>query len=70
MDKIIKRKSWVNRNKYSAIGAMFVLSIVIYQIAFADHSSKFKVDADKISINEIQDSHSASLSLFYYISYL
>ncbi|MGB5990138.1 MAG: HlyD family efflux transporter periplasmic adaptor subunit [Marinifilaceae bacterium] len=53
MDKIIKRKSWVNRNKYSAIGAMFVLSIVIYQIAFADHSSKFKVDADKISINEI-----------------
>lgn len=53
MDKILKRKSWIKRNKLSVAGAIFVFSIVIYQLAFADHSSKFKVDADKISINEI-----------------
>lgn len=53
MDKILKRKSWIKRNKLSVAGAIFIFSIVIYQLAFADHSSKFKVDADKISINEI-----------------
>lgn len=53
MDKILKRKSWIKRNKLSVAGAIFIFSIVIYQLAFADHSSKFKVDADKISINAI-----------------
>jgi HlyD family secretion protein len=53
MDKLIKRKSWIKRNKYSALGAFLVLSIIVYQLAFADHSSKFRVNPEKISISEI-----------------
>lgn len=54
MDKIIKRKSWIKRNKYSVVIAIALLSIIIYQLSFADHSSKYKVDAEKISISEIK----------------
>jgi len=54
MDKIIKRKSWIKRNKYAAIGSVIVLAFIIYQIAFADHSSKYNVDKEKIAINEVK----------------
>jgi len=53
MDKIIEKKHWLKRKKFTVIAAAIAVSFVIYQVAFADHSSKYKVDKEKIAISEV-----------------
>lgn len=53
MDKIIKRKSWFQRKKYTVIIASIFGLFVLYQIAFADYSSKYKIEKDKVAIGNV-----------------
>lgn len=54
MDKKIEKKKWIIRNKYLVIAGVIVSAIFIYQLAFADFSSKYRISAEKIAITEVK----------------
>ncbi len=54
MDKIRKKKPWIHRNIWYVIVGTVVFGLIIFQIAFADHSSKLNVEIDKITIEEVE----------------
>jgi len=57
MDRIIEKKKWPPKKiLYVSLGALFII-IVLYNIIWGDHTSKFNVQADRISIEEVQFDH-------------
>jgi len=54
MDKIKKKKTWMQRNIWYVILGTMIFGFIIYQIAFTDHSSKLNVEIDKITIEEVE----------------
>jgi len=54
MDRQIKKKSWIQRNLWYVILGTIILGFIIYQIAFADHSSKLNVEIEKVTIEEVK----------------
>lgn len=54
MDKQIKKKSWIIRNKIYVIIGTVMLCFIIYLIAFTDHSTKLNVEVEKITIDEVK----------------
>ncbi|MCD6346202.1 MAG: HlyD family efflux transporter periplasmic adaptor subunit, partial [Bacteroidales bacterium] len=53
MDRIIKNKNKQRRRIVLIAGATIVVAIVIYQLFWADHSTKLNVDRDKITISTV-----------------
>lgn len=53
MDRQIKKKSWLRKNYIAVILGTAFLSFVLFMVVFQDHSSKFKVEKDKITIAEV-----------------
>jgi len=54
MDKIRKKKPWIQRNIWYVIAGTVLFGFIIYQIAFTDHSSKLNVEIDKITIERVE----------------
>ena len=53
MDRQLKKKSWLRKNYITVIvGGGFLIFVLVF-VVFQDHSSKFKVEVDKISIGEV-----------------
>lgn len=53
MDRIIKNKAKKRRMSFFIAGAVVVSGLAIWQIFFADHSSKLNVEIDKLTIAEV-----------------
>ena len=54
MDRAIKKKSWIRKNYWKVLlGAAFV-GFVLFSIVLGDHSSKFRVERDKVSIGVVE----------------
>jgi len=57
MDKIIEKKKWTPKKiLWIALGTIFGI-LIIYNIFFGDHTSKFNVQKDRISIEEVQNDY-------------
>jgi HlyD family secretion protein len=57
MDKIIEKKKWTPKKiLWIAIGSIFGI-LIIYNIFFGDHTSKFNVQKDRISIEAVQNDY-------------
>jgi len=50
MDKAIKKKKWTLKKISYIIGGVLLLSLIVFQIGFADKRSRLKVDAEKMTI--------------------
>lgn len=53
MDRIIENKSKKRKKILWITGGVIVTALVVYQLVWADHSSKLNVDRDKITISEV-----------------
>lgn len=53
MDKQIKNTAKIRRTIIWSSTGVIIVALVIYQLAFADHSSKFNVDRDKLTISVV-----------------
>lgn len=53
MDRIIENKSKKWKKILWISGAVLISALIIYQLVWADHSSKLNVDRDKITISEV-----------------
>lgn len=53
MDRQIKKKSWLRKNYIIVILGTAFLAFILFMIFFQDHSTKFKVEKDKITIVEV-----------------
>lgn len=53
MDRIIENKSKKRKKILWISGAALISALIIYQLVWADHSSKLNVDRDKITISEV-----------------
>ena len=53
MDRIIENKAKKRRKYYWIGGSIIVVALIVWQIFFADHSSKLNVDADRLTIVEV-----------------
>lgn len=53
MDRIIENKSKKRKKILWISGGILVTLLVVYQLVWADHSSKLNVDRDKITISEV-----------------
>ncbi len=53
MDRQIKKKSWLRKNYISVLLGTAFIAFVLIKVVFADHSSKFTVETDKISMGEV-----------------
>ncbi len=50
MDKAIKKKKWTLKKILYIVGGVLLLSLIVYQIGFADKRSRLKVDVEKMTI--------------------
>ena len=53
MDRIIENKAKKRRKYYWIGGSVLVVALLVWQIFFADHSSKLNVDSDRITIVDV-----------------
>ncbi len=53
MDRVIENKAKKRRKYYWIGGSTIVVALLVWQIFFADHSSKLNVDADRLTIVEV-----------------
>ncbi len=53
MDRVIENKAKKRRKYYWIGGSIVVVALLVWQIFFADHSSKLNVDADRLTIVEV-----------------
>jgi len=53
MDRIIENKSKKRKKILWISGGILVSALIVYQLVWADHSSKLNVDRDKITISEV-----------------
>ncbi|WP_340152374.1 HlyD family efflux transporter periplasmic adaptor subunit [uncultured Marivirga sp.] len=54
MDKKIVRKKWTTKRLLMIGGGVLVLSLIVYQLLFADNRSTLNVDKDRLSIATVQ----------------
>ena len=57
MDRIIEKKKWPPKKIFYVSLAAFFIIIIFYNIFFGDHTSKFNVQADRISIEKVKYDH-------------
>jgi len=50
MDKAIKKKKWTLKKIAYIVGGVLLVSLIVYQIGFADKRSRLKVDLEKMTI--------------------
>lgn len=50
MDKVIKKKKWTLKKILYIVGGVLLLSLIVFQIGFADKRSRLKVDVEKMTI--------------------
>jgi len=50
MDKVIKKKKWTLKKISYIVGGVLLLSLIVFQIGFADKRSRLKVDVEKMTI--------------------
>lgn len=50
MDRTIKKKSWIRRNYWKVLLVAVFVGFVLFTIILGDHSSKFRVEIDKVSV--------------------
>jgi HlyD family secretion protein len=53
MDRIIENKAKKRRKYYWIGGSVLVVALLVWQIFFADHSSKLNVDTDRLTIVDV-----------------
>jgi HlyD family secretion protein len=53
MDRVIENKAKKRRKYYWIGGSTIVVALLVWQIFFADHSSKLNVDAERVTIVEV-----------------
>jgi len=56
MDRQIKNTAKTRRTIIWSSAGLIIIALIVYQLAFADHSSKFNVDIDKITLFEVVES--------------
>jgi HlyD family secretion protein len=54
MDKQLKKKNWTVKKVAMYGGGVLLVSLIAYQLIFADRRSKLKVEKDKITIAEVK----------------
>jgi HlyD family secretion protein len=53
MDKKIEKKFWNSKRIVWIIGSTLVVSLLVYQLIFADKRSSLNVDKEKITVSEV-----------------
>ncbi len=53
MDKELKKKTWIQKNYLKLSAGIVVIGFLFYSMIFGDHSSKLKIDKEKISIETV-----------------
>jgi len=53
MDKELKKKSWLRKNYIKIILGAAFLAFVLIKVVFGDHSSKLRVEIEKISVEQV-----------------
>ncbi len=57
MDRKIEKKKWTTKKIiWLSIGGIFAF-LILYNLIFGDHSSKFNVQKERISIEEVKEAH-------------
>jgi HlyD family secretion protein len=57
MDKIIKKKKWTTKRiVWISLGSIFAF-LIIYNLIWGDHTSKFNVQKERISIEEVKEDY-------------
>lgn len=54
MDKIIKKKKWPLKRILTAFGITIFISSILYYAVWGDHSSKYNVNSERISISTVK----------------
>ncbi|WP_109678137.1 efflux RND transporter periplasmic adaptor subunit [Dyadobacter jejuensis] len=55
MDRKIEKKYWSSKRIALFLGAVALMALVIYNLLFADHRSKLKVDSSRLTISEVKN---------------
>ena len=53
MDRQLQKKFWTRKRIALSIALVFLLSLVMYSILFADHRSRLNVETDNLTISEV-----------------
>ena len=54
MDKKIKKKKWTLKKIFGISATAIFITVILYNIFFGDHSSKFNVDKERITISTVK----------------
>ncbi|MFD2247100.1 efflux RND transporter periplasmic adaptor subunit [Pontibacter ruber] len=55
MDRVIEKKKYSPKKIATIAGATLILVVVLYNLLFAEHSSKLNVDTQRITVGSVQD---------------
>ena len=57
MDRIIEKKKWTTKKiVWISVGSIFVF-LILYNLIWGDHTSKFNVQKERISIEEVKEDY-------------
>ena len=55
MDKVIEKKKGLKLKHILWIAGVLVIGFLIYSLIFSDHSSVYRAEKDKLTINNVED---------------
>lgn len=55
MDRKIEKKYWNKQRITFGLGGIILVGLIVYQLAFADKRSRLNIEADKVTISEVQE---------------
>ncbi|GAB3202470.1 HlyD family secretion protein [Pontibacter aydingkolensis] len=55
MDRVIEKKKYTPKKIALVAGGALLLVLVIYNLLFADHTSKLNVDSERVTIGDVQE---------------
>ena len=57
MDRVIEKKKWTPKKILLIISGIMVGSLIIFNLFFGDHTSKYNVQKERITISKVQKGH-------------
>ncbi|MFD3001710.1 efflux RND transporter periplasmic adaptor subunit [Pontibacter toksunensis] len=55
MDRVIEKKTYTPKKIAIIVGAVALLVLVIYNLLFAEHTSKLNVDSERVTLGSVKD---------------
>ncbi|WP_299988245.1 efflux RND transporter periplasmic adaptor subunit [uncultured Pontibacter sp.] len=55
MDRVIEKKKYTPKKIAAAVGAALLLVVILYNLLFAEHSSKLNVDSKRITVGTVEN---------------